>query len=488
MQLKLDPKIILFFIILGITEIYMVGAFGSVEPSFGDPASEYRSNSRLLLLLTALSGLFLLPQGRSPSPVPFFPRLLYIPLLILLVWGLISILNAKSDQRMFEFIFRPVGERPWEWGPGTETLSTTKGLVWELFIVTLFIATVIKSTYSSAWIGILGSFVFCGVAVTLCGFLHQALDMPHIYGLETIRGREVILPDTAFPPFVYNANAAQFLNLAIALALGLAAYSHRSNPDSAFVYLWIACAGICVFGVVLAASKAGVLIMIAQLGGFLLWEGRYLYKAWKKRRERSLGLTMERKAALGAVGGLFAIFIIAAAPKVISRFGELIEHSQREEGSATMTGRAAMRAEMIDLMDPDKIGWRGSGPGSFAHFMPFIVDQEDQEIFTQLWHFAHCDPLQTIVEWGFLGAACWFFIGIGAVARAAWFGWNQEEGSSNSHAFKGLVIALTGVGLHSTYDFPLSVFSIHVVAMTCVTVAWTLRSSGHGRKGKLRRA
>lgn len=484
---KFDPKTLLFFVILGIAEVYTVGAFGSVEPFFGHPSVVFRENARLLFLAVGIAGLFLLPAGKQGQVIPQFARLLSVPLLILVVWGLISVVNARSDQRMYEFIVRLVPDRPWLWGPGSESMTTSKGLVQELVIVILFMATIIRSTYSYAWRGILGSFVLCGVAVTLCGFLHKALGMEHIYGMETVLGRKQELPDIYFAPFVYNANAASFLNICTALALGLAFYQMRARPGSPVTMLWLVAGATCVIGVLLAASKAGVLIAVAQLGLFGLWQLPFLLKLWKDRKGRRIVINTEKKALYIAGAVIFGIFAIASVSTVIGRFDELIEHSKRDQGSATTSGRSAMREKVIDFVSADKLGWRGSGPGSFGHYMPYMIGPEDERLFSQLWTFAHCDPLQTIMEWGYLGALCWFFIGIGAVVRATWLGATAKAGTASAHALKGIAIALLGVGIHSTYDFPFSIFSIHIMVMALVAIAWNLQGDGQPKARKSRR-
>ncbi len=483
MQLRQDPKIILFFVILAVAEIYMIGAFGSVEGSHGHNAREFRDTSRGLILVTALAGIFLLPAQKAGAfPIPKLPKLLTIFLGILMAWGLLSIINAKTDQRLFEFIYYPSENVLWEWAPGTQTATTSKGFVAELGIMIAFVLMVAKSTLSNAWKGILGSFALCGIAVTFVGLGHRVFDMEHIYGLEVIKGRKAIeLPEYYFAPFVYNANAASFLNLAVAISLGLAFYNHRKNPHSSVYMAWLASAGISAVGVIAAASKAGIGILFLQLICFAIIEAPYIRHSIRNFKHGP-PLSIEKKSAIGVILVLLLVFGATQAPSAIKRYNKFFEDTQSERGSATLEGRRIVRNLVWEVSsDQEKIGWSGAGPGAFAHSFPFLITEKESEQITQHWQYAHCDPIQTIFEWGYLGAACWFLIGLGAIVRAATLSWNQQEGKNNAHVFKALTIGLVGMSMHSIFDFPFSVFSIHVMAFAVITIMWTLKKKSSMR-------
>ena len=488
MPLRVDPKIIVFFLILVASQIYMIGAFGSVEASHGHPASGYRETSRYLILLTSIAGIFLLPSRRaSDFPFPKLPKVLIAILGFLMLWGVVSILNAKSDQRVFEFIYRPAENILWVWGPGSETSTTSRGFVAELAIMIAFVVMIAKSTQSGAWKGILASFALCGVAVTLVGIGHKVMDAQYIYGLEKIEGRIMTeLPELYFAPFIYNANAASFLNFTTAIALGLAFYNRRLSPYSQGFFLWLAVAGVCALGVIAAASKAGVILLVFQLGLFVLWEGKFLINSFKKQKG-SPPMTAEKKIALGIVTALFLLLASLVVSTVVLRFEELIEKSKTEQGSSTVEGRKIMRSLVWDVVsDQEKVGWRGTGPGSFAHFMPFLITEDLSDKIDQHWQYAHCDPLQTIAEWGYPGALAWFLLGAIAIWRAAKLGWTQAEGSANSHIFKALAIGMIGISIHSTYDFPFSVFSIHVMIFTALSIMWNLKGKSSSQQSSMR--
>lgn len=93
----------------------------------------------------------------------------------------------------------------------------------------------------------------------------------------------------------------------------------------------------------------------------------------------------------------------------------------------------------------------------------------------------HCDPVQTIFEWGYLGALCWFILGIGAVVRGIYLVLKKLVPPEDTHLVKAMIISLVGVGIHSCFDFPLSLISIHIIAVAFCTVLWTIARNSDSR-------
>lgn len=382
------------------------------------------------------------------------------------------VINAKSDQQLQVFKMIPNRSRLIDSAPGAIASTTAKGLVWEVFIVLAFCAMIVRSLESRASGFMIGGIAISGVGVALIGLGHKLLGMDTIFGLSTILGRPVNLPETYFAPFVYNANAASLMNLTLAISLGLACQACRKYGFTRKFYLWVSASMVTSIGVVAAASKAGVLIMMFQLGMFAVFEGKYIWTVVKRNRKKG-SLSFEKKLLMGMVGVVFTGCVLLFAGSSISRFGVLMDEMADGGGSATVKGRSEVRGVLLQLIK-DPQGWGGVGPGGFAHIYPFIIPPHSETLTQTRWHHAHCDPLQTILEWGYLGALAWFTIGIGAVARVIYLARKNLIPGSVSHVVKGITIGLIGLGLHSTYDFPLSIFSIHLIALSCCTILWAV--------------
>lgn len=464
-----NQRIAVTLTVFGIALAYAVGAFGSVEASHGHIATAFREKARWLALIAGVTGLILLP---GKSLVPKFPKIPLICFGFLLLWGIFMVINAKSDQQLHLFKMIPNRSRLIDFAPGAIASTTAKGLVWEVFIVLVFCAMIVRSLESRASRFLIGGIAISGVVVALVGLVHKLLGMDTIFGLSTILGRPVNLPETYFAPFVYNANAASLMNLTLAISLGLACQACRKYGFTRKFYLWASASMVTSIGVVAAASKAGILIMIFQLGLFVIFEGKYIWTVVKRSRKKGR-LSFEKKLLLGMVGVVFMGCVLLFVGPSISRFEVLVDDMADGEGAATVEGRGEVRGILFQLIK-DPQGWGGIGPGGFAHIYPFIVPPNSETLIQTRWHHAHCDPLQTILEWGYLGALAWFTIGVGAVARVAFLIRKNLIADSVIHLVKGISIGLIGLGIHSMYDFPLSIFSIHLIALSCCIILWAV--------------
>jgi hypothetical protein len=126
-------------------------------------------------------------------------------------------------------------------------------------------------------------------------------------------------------------------------------------------------------------------------------------------------------------------------------------------------------------------GWHGFRPGTFRHLFPYY-NLGEQDAFELDPVFGHCDPLQTLVEWGWVGAAAWLVIGGGAVVVALLLLRRRTVlTAEETPLVRGVVVALLMVALHSCQDYPLSVYSIHLVAMLLCGVCWGLHAARGGR-------
>ena len=130
-------------------------------------------------------------------------------------------------------------------------------------------------------------------------------------------------------------------------------------------------------------------------------------------------------------------------------------------------------------------GWFGFGPGTFRVIFPHYLKQIGAE--TQGgWRFLHQDYLQTVLEWGWIGAALWsvyFFVGI-VIEIQNLRSSRAAEWIPRYRSFLPLaLLALAGVALHALVDFPLQIASLQLYVATYLGVCW-----GSGKWGEKRRA
>lgn len=394
---------------------------------------------------------------------------LLVPLLILLCWSLFMTFNAKYDVRMGEWVLHVNHDRFWEAAPGSFAYRTSLGYSYELLALICFVFMIGRSIEGQSWKWIIGCFAILGACVALVGMGHRIMGIDSVWAVESLNK-----PKTFFAPFVYGANAGSFMNLTmlIAVALAIAAWRKRKPNWASF---WAICAGLCVLGVIFTASKAGIILFLAQMIIFILWTRKQLVTLLKEVWEVMSAMSLEKKATVGAVLFIFVFFAISGANFLITRVDTFLGAIEKDGRSYTIEGRLELMEMMWKLVTiPDEASWHGFGPGSFGQLMIFYLEKDS---VVGRSDFGHCDPLQTLVEWGYLGTACWFFIGGGAVVRGIFLLWKGDHAVSDQIMIKALCVALVMVGLHSCFDFPLSIFSIHLVAMGFCAMLWCFPKS-----------
>ena len=125
-------------------------------------------------------------------------------------------------------------------------------------------------------------------------------------------------------------------------------------------------------------------------------------------------------------------------------------------------------------------GLFGFGPGTWTRtYYHFTTDRFLRTFFLYM-QFAHEDYLQTIVEWGILGAGAWGWIVFGGLKtgflRLARFRRECEEISREEGIVLGAVMGVAGVLLHALLDFPLQIPSIQLYACVLLGLLWQRKS------------
>ena len=361
-----------------------------------------------------------------------------------------------------------IKDRPFPDLPGSPVASATKKFTFEIIAVFLFVIAIARSAESTIWRRILTAFALASLLVAITGMTHKIL------GFQTVWGIDDDQPELFFAPYVYNGNAASLMNLGIIIALSLALTAYRKDGTSRRFYLWLTCGAVIGVGILTASSKAGALILFGQLGLFVLFEAKTLLNLIRSKRRRKNKMSLEKKMALGASAIILAGFTIISTGLLNSRFQEMFEDIENTGEASTIEGRVEMMQLMMKLSaDPNEAYWHGIGPGTFPYIIPSYRQDRESKI-VGVWEYGHCDPLQTILDWGYFGALAWFTIGIGGVARGGYLLLKRKVPHDDLHLFKGMVISLIGVGIHSCFDFPLSILSIHLVAISLCGILWTI--------------
>ena len=396
----------------------------------------------------------LIVSWRSPAR----PRLLLFLTCALIAIGGWMVFNAKSIYDSDFFIFVPLRNfAPPLTGSVDYTISAAWMIRGALLLGTiLFVADLSQSNrwLLRLWyvIGLVGGSIAC------LGLLQKATGARMIFWQPP--PPEAVRVTTFFATYYYHGNAGAFLNLVWPLTAGLVirAFTHESHP-------WMRAMWMSVFLLTIAAVLANTSRM-AQLVAFLLLVMISL----------QFGRLFLRKLSGGhksvALAGTLAIALALIAVAQASHFEQALNRWQ--SASEHIPNDARWQASRVALRALPDVGLFGFGPGTFRVVFPtYNIGSVNQAPGT--WRFLHEDYLQTLLEWGWLGAILWallFFGGI-TVGIRSYKEYARMEWTPRRRVLQPLaIIALIGVALHALLDFPLQIESIQLYVATYLGLCW----------------
>jgi O-antigen ligase len=202
--------------------------------------------------------------------------------------------------------------------------------------------------------------------------------------------------------FIYKNHAGAYLNLILALCLGLAWWHAdraeqrmaKSHPGLLFLFLAVFVAVALLFTYAVAATALGVAFVLTVAIGYVTLR---IFHAKHGGSSRSATLL---------TGGLCAVFLGLCAyslniEKVSRKFGRVSD----EEYTSSITYRQLATKATFD-MGRDEL-WLGHGIGGYRYVFPRF-QQAYPEIFTSrkrrlYWEHAHNDYVEYFAESGVLG-------------------------------------------------------------------------------------
>jgi hypothetical protein len=274
------------------------------------------------------------------------------------------------------------------------------------------------------------------------------------------------------------------------LTAGLAVRAFGIPCNAAVRSLWLT-----VFLLNLAAIAANTSRMAQLIGGLILIA---LLIRLGPRVLRGLSGSEKNIIFAGTAAVLLATFAIARA-------SHLEQPMQRwEQTGDKIAGDLRWSAARVALTALPQAGLFGSGPGTFRAVFPSYTKLAEQQIPGR-WRFLHEDYLQTVIEWGWVGALLWgalFFGGITVAIRAlrtqnklrrgqaspvrgggtkppdSTVSVPQRSSSSKQWSWRRrlilplAIIALLGVAVHALIDFPLQIESLQLYVATYLGLCW----------------
>lgn len=347
--------------------------------------------------------------------------------------------------------------------------------------------------------------VLAGSSVALFGLVHRVAPVAMVAEQMERRG------GVPFATFNYHGNAGSFINLILPLAAGLVLAlvlrRERRSRLAARILGLIAVGALaaCTAAAFVNASKAAALVTLLLLGVLALSLAR---AARTDRRGASGGVALPLSRRRLALNLLMTVLAVVAVTTVVGT-GASWERWQHYLASRERGGpNPRVLVWRIGWAMAKEAGAFGYGPGSFKLLFPhtphmiralyprWIVHEHTPGGRVSIWSHAHQDYLQTVIEWGWVGTAAWATLLTGGLRGLIRTCSTRRRGSAPG-AFSDRVlafctlVALAGVLLHATIDFPLQIASVQCYLAVYLGLGWAQArppagTDGHNRRGEVR--
>jgi O-antigen ligase len=401
------------------------------------------------------------------------PKLLPVLIILLLGYGWTRAGNPSSFFDPYFLRFEAVPQVAPFW-PGTVDAAASREAmvrISALLLVVLFAANLGRDPRWRA--RVLATMAATGISIALFGVAQKIAQAPLLFWEpERFSG-------TTFAMYRYHANAGAFLNLVWPPCAALAYGAFRKQSAYLGRALWLPGLLILIAGLALNISKGGHLVA-ALLALAALGAGVRLFR----RSERAPSVKWWLAAAMIVVASA-AVVTLIGVHGAADRWQEL---GQRELGTE---GRLWMARACLDMARDRPLA--GFGPGTFPLLVPFYSHPYPQ--LGGVWLHAHCDYLQTLVEWGVGGFIFWAALVLGGLIRLVRRIRGRTAGilkrrraevsvpypvksSRLTKTFEfAILLSLTGVFIHALFDFPLEIASLQLYAAVLLGLAWSSRKA-----------
>jgi hypothetical protein len=389
---------------------------------------------------------------------PRFPRLLLFLTGALICVGGWMAFNAKSVYDSDFFVFAPLHNIALPLAGSVDYAISAAWMIRGALLLgtILFVADL---SQSNRWLLRLWYVIsLVGGSIAFLGLLQKATGTQMIFWQPP--PPEEVRVTTFFATYYYHGNAGAFLNLVWPLSAGLVirAFASGSHP-------WMRAMWTSVFLLTIAAVLANTSRM-AQLVALLLLVAICL----------QFGPLLLRKLSGGhksvALAGALAIGLALIAFARASHFEQPLNRWQ--SASEHIPNDARWQASRVAVRALPDAGLFGFGPGTFRVVFP-MYNRSGSDQVSGTWRFLHEDYLQTVLEWGWVGAILWvllFFGGI-TVGIRSYKEHARSEWTPRKRVLQPLVIiALIGVALHALVDFPIQIESIQLYVATYLGLCW----------------
>lgn len=247
----------------------------------------------------------------------------------------------------------------------------------------------------------------------------------------------------AFGPFINRHHFAGYMELALALPLGLV-FTGSIEREKKFIYLFAA--GLMAVALVMTNSRGGLISLFAELLFLVATIG---LRRRHKHKKRELAEDKPRLKSAAMKAGLALALVVALFGGVVLLGGE--EALTRMVGSVNTddptTGRAHFWSVTVDIIKNHP--WVGTGLGAFG----VVYTGYDSRNGLYRLEQAHNDYLQVLSDGGIVGALLGLFFLVGLFRMG--FARRESRDDFRRGVATGALAGCFAVLVHSFFDFTL---------------------------------
>ena len=306
-----------------------------------------------------------------------------------------------------------------------------------------------------------------GFCLALFGLTQSFTSPTKIYWVRELN------QSTAFGPFINRHHFAGYMELTIALPLGLL-FSEAIEGEKKLLYLFAA--GLMGVALVTTGSRGGIISLVAEILFFVIVTA-FLRKPSRRRSGRSgwlKGAMIRAGLALALVVGLFVSVSLLGGDPSLNR---LVDSVNTDDPT---TGRAHFWSVTLAMIKAHPV--LGTGFGAFGVIYTGFDSRNGLFRLEQ----AHNDYLQVLSDSGVAGAA------LGLCFLAVFFGKAVKRAKAKDDFRRGVAIAAAGgcfaVLVHSFFDFTLHTTSNALLFLVLVALATINGRVEHPARNRRRRS
>jgi O-antigen ligase len=357
-------------------------------------------------------------------------NVLQVPLLGALVLGLIQLLpfrDVSAEVTLVTGVANTLSYDPY---------ATRLVLVQLATLLIYFSATLVFIDTPHRLHVLVRTIMIFGFLLAIFGLTQSFTSPTKVYWIRELN------QSTAFGPFINRHHFAGYMELTIALPLGLL-FAGAVDKEKRLLYGFVA--GLMGVALVMTASRGGIISLVAEVIFFALATAIFRKQSDERHPRR-----MHRLKSLAVRAGLAVALLVSLFIGVLALGGELSINRLIVDSVNTndpTTGRAHFWAVTLDIIKAHPL--LGTGLGAFG----VIYTRFDTRNGLFRLEQAHNDYLQVLSDGGIIGAA----LALAFVALLFYKGFVRAR--SRDDFRRGVALASLGgcvaVLVHSFFDFTL---------------------------------